>query len=434
MLPRAVGFGLLVVGAVCFLALVRPPAAFVVVVAALPFYHLATAEVVPGLTLTSLELVGAFLILGLMLPRRQPLAPGIKELPAQFWLLACLLAWAVISAAMSAVPGQEVLTSVKLFSAQLVFWFLTFTFARKRKWFVTLVTAFAIGTVCAEGLGLPQAATGRDIAGAELRRVVERRGKQFVRTEAVRVSGLMTDPNFYAYSSVVALPLCLAGLLSSRRRTVWAVALVILAAALVASYSRGALLAAAATLGWFVLRVRAFRLPALAVVAVAIAVVGAVAPGAYVRRMQEMAAGRFDRSILLRFRFARMAVDIAGSHPVLGIGAGNFIRVNPLKLVVHNTYLETAAELGIPALGMLIAVLALSMRDLWRTRRLLVAWGEKRQVLVITALEAAVVGTATFWLTASMGWNKTAWFVLGAAAASRHALAARNPNDSRTSA
>lgn len=432
-LPLAVGPVLIVMGGVCLLALVRPPAAFVVVAAALPFYHLATAEVVPGLTLTSLELVGAFLVLGLMLPRRQPLAPGVNKLPANFWLLACLLAWAVISAAFSPVRQQEALISVKGFLAVLVFWFLTFTFARKRKWFLLSIAALAIGTVCAQGLGLPQAVTARAMGGIEPIRITERHAKKGVELRTVRVGGLIGDPNSYGYTSMVALPLCLAALLSSRRRTVWAVAVGILAAALVASYSRGSLIAAAAAMGWFVFRAKRFRRPALAAVVVAIAALGAVAPGAYVRRMQGLAAGKFDESILLRVRLARMAVDIVSSHPVFGIGADNFIRVNPLKLVVHNEYLETAAELGIPGLGMLIAVLALSMRDLWRTRRMLLAAGQNQQVLVIVALESAVIGTIVFGLFFLMLGSKTVWFLLGAAAASPHALVAPGRSESGTS-
>jgi len=422
-LSPAVGLGVLIVGLVCFLALVWPPAAFLVVAAGLPFYQLAAWEVVPGLRLTSLELVGAFLLLGLMLPRPMRLAPGIRELPGQFWLLAALLAWGLVSAATAPFGQQEPLTSLKPFLAVLVFWFLTFTFARRRNWFVLLITALAVGTVGAQSLGLPQAVTRRGMGGAAPSEVVEMRGRRFVKVGAVRVVGLMPDPNFYAYASAVALPLCLAGLFSARRRKVlWGIAGGVLAAALIVSYSRGALIAAAAALGWFVLRVRAFRLPAVAVLLVAVAVSGAVAPGAYVRRMHQLAAGQLDESILLRFRYARLAIDLAASHPLFGIGVGNFMKVNPREQEVHNTYLQVAAEIGIPGLGIFAALLALSVRDLLRARKRLLESGEMRQVVVMAAVESAVVGTMVFWLFFSMFGNKTAWFLLGVAAAAPHAV------------
>lgn len=430
-LPPEIGLGLALIGVVCFLALVRPPAAFVAVAAALPFYHLATAEVVPRLRLSALELAGAVLLAGLMLPRRKPLAPSLKRLPFQFWLLVCLLAWAVASALMTPFSQKETLMATKPFMAVLVFWFLTFTFARRRKWFSLLVTALLVGTICAQGFGLTQAVTRarRGVRGVPLPEITEARGSKPLARRGVRVLGVTVDPNLYAYASVVTLPLCLAAFVASRRRRIpWAAAGAALAAALVTSYSRGALIAAVAALGWFVLHATRFRLLAISAVVLVVIAVAAAAPEMYVRRMKQLATGQLDRSVRQRWTYGVLAVQTAASHPLFGIGTGNFAKVNPRRQMVHNTYLEMGTELGWPALGAFLALLALTMRDLSRASGSLVRSGQTREALLVRAVESALVGTMVFWLFFSMFGHKTAWFLLSAAAASPVAFAAPRAN------
>src|SRR5207248_8364655 len=47
------------------------------------------------------------------------------------------------------------------------------------------------------------------------------------------------------------------------------------------------------------------------------------------------------------------------SHPFLGIGTGGFGAINPIELYPHNILLETAAELGVIGLLLVLTLLGL---------------------------------------------------------------------------
>lgn len=64
------------------------------------------------------------------------------------------------------------------------------------------------------------------------------------------------------------------------------------------------------------------------------------------------------------------------AHPFTGVGLGRFralsVEYEPLlgvPLVAHNTYLEIAAEIGLPALFFYMGMVIFTYRDLWRLRR-----------------------------------------------------------------
>jgi len=430
LLPLAVSVAIIVVGCICFLAAARPAAAFVFVAAGLPCYHLAASEVLPGLKLTSLEFVSAFLLLGLMIPRPERLAPRLKELPAQFWLLLGMLIWAAASIAMSPLGQERIVNAIKPFSAVLIFWFLTFTFARKPAAAPRLLIALIGGIVFAQAIGLPEAVTRTPMRGGRTVYVAEQRGGQMVPLQEVRITGLMGEPNFYAYGSVVALPICLAGLLGRRRKWAWAAAAAPSAAALVLSYSRAAFLAVIAGAVWVVLRAPRGRLVALLMLVAALLIGAIVAPEAYIRRVTGVSTLRSDPSVQWRVDAWRAAVQAVHDYPMFGVGAGNITRITPRGLYAHNSYLEVAAELGIPGLLAFLAIFALSLRDAFRFSAQ--TKGSSRFMMI--GLQAALVATAVFWFFASMFGHKMAWFLMATASASalratRQAPDAAAPHD-----
>ena len=81
-----------------------------------------------------------------------------------------------------------------------------------------------------------------------------------------------------------------------------------------------------------------------------------------------------------------VALRIVEGHPFGGVGLGNFQTVEPSyatqtlnltivrqivteRLVVHNTYLQIAADLGLVGLGLFLAILALPLRLAGRALR-----------------------------------------------------------------
>jgi len=412
-------YGLAAVGAaaVCLVAVLKPAWAITLVAFGLPLYHLATAEVLPGLRLTVLELVGGLLLVRVLFPGSRPLVPRLKEMPVQFGLLAAMVVWAVASAAMSPLGRGNLVAGLKPFSAALVFWFLTFTLGRRPGAARRLIMALVVGVVAAQAIGLSQAVTRTPLIAWRQVRVTEQRAGQTVGLQAVRVGGLMGDPNFYAYSSVAVLPMCLAGVVGGRRKWAWAAAVAVLAAALVLSYSRGAFIAAAAGAMWFVLRAGRARLPAFLLLTAG-AVIGAlVVPPEYVRRIAAISTGSSDLSIRWRFEAWDAAIQAVQTHPLLGVGPGNILLINPRRLHPHNTYLDVAAELGFPGLLAFLGIAALSLRDAFRAH----ARAQRDQKVIALAVESALVATAVFWLFFSMFPHKVPWFLMAIASASARA-------------
>src|SRR5437667_1825664 len=75
--------------------------------------------------------------------------------------------------------------------------------------------------------------------------------------------------------------------------------------------------------------------------------------------------GDLDRgSAEARKELLRLSVHLMITHPLVGIGPGNFPAVTGTWRVAHNTYSELGAEAGIPALLLFLLVMASVYRNL----------------------------------------------------------------------
>lgn len=181
------------------------------------------------------------------------------------------------------------------------------------------------------------------------------------------------DPNDFAFTVATALPLAV-WLLGNRglQRLMAASFVAVMATALLLSLSRGALVGLAAGVVWHA-AVRRRHLPAIAaasVIALAAALVVVSSNEATVERSVELKQGTAAHNVESRLDAWRAAADLAARHPVLGVGPGNFASryyeetgapVGTFALrVVHNTYLDVAAELGFTGLALFLAYLALT--------------------------------------------------------------------------
>ena len=171
------------------------------------------------------------------------------------------------------------------------------------------------------------------------------------------------DANDLAFMLVSTLPLAiwLAGRSCTLRAYAWAmVALIALAALL--TFSRGALLGLAAGITWLVLVERRYLRLVAAGVAIGVVVAALVLATNASRLHESYEAKRVVAQANVANRLAawRFATGQTLANPLVGIGPGNFgihyeayWRAHPdahRLRVVHNSYLEIAVELGIPAL------------------------------------------------------------------------------------
>jgi O-antigen ligase len=257
--------------------------------------------------------------------------------------------------------------------------------------------------------------------------------------DGTRASGYVGDPNFFASFQLIALPMAIV-LANLAERTDLRVAVyagaAIIAGSVLSSLSRGGLLG----LGAVVLLMcaqpahAAFRTRArkrafmLAVLTGAGLLLGA-AYGELRSRSDSVFASSDAGSG--RTYLWSAAWTAWREHPLLGIGYGEFeaqsndlllrtpavdlgaYRLRPGGQPVHNSYLESLTELGVPGLTLFVALLASCMAGLRRTARRAAAVGDAFVAMIARAL---IIALAAYSLTSfflSSQTSRALWLLLG---------------------
>ena len=188
------------------------------------------------------------------------------------------------------------------------------------------------------------------------------------------LGGIFENPNDLAINIALNWSLCLAFLLRARgplKKAVWGFGILAMLYAVVATYSRSGFLAlvlAGLLCVWeFGVKGRRFHLVLLA--GIFAVLVLAFAPPQYYQRLQSIVFGSvqgdLDRgSAEAGKELLRLSVHLMITHPLVGIGPGNFPAVTGTWRVAHNTYSELGAEAGIPALLLFLLVMASVYRNL----------------------------------------------------------------------
>jgi len=182
--------------------------------------------------------------------------------------------------------------------------------------------------------------------------------------------------HYMTYSGLLVIAAALAKVLFGRSERTWA-ALVIpaLAVAMVATFTRTAVVGACAAAA-LLLSLKDFRL--LAALPVVAALFFAVAPSALSARFVST-FNLNDPTNHDRLAMLREGEHMIRDHPLVGIGP-NMVEVeyaeyrvpdavNRLNPHLHNVPMQIAAERGLPALGLWIGFIALLTLDLWRRFR-----------------------------------------------------------------
>ena len=212
--------------------------------------------------------------------------------------------------------------------------------------------------------------------------------KQYYIYHWPRPMGPSADPNYEALSLVMTVPLAI-WLTNYGDRALWKwigrICTPILAFAVFVSQSRGGLLALGvmAVLAW-VNSERKARVVAGFLVATPI--MFAIAPGQVIQRIEQIRVeGQADTgagvSTRARVELARAGARMMASHPVFGVGLGQFqgneFHYNPLLIsleghphIAHNTYIQLGAEGGILTLALYLTILLVTLSTCRRARTL----------------------------------------------------------------
>jgi O-antigen ligase len=229
------------------------------------------------------------------------------------------------------------------------------------------------------------------------------------------------DPNFYAASAVLCLPLAFGWVLE--RRPAWerlfclGCVLVGLAGSMVAA-SRGGfvgLVAATAFMIWHApRRARNFTL-----MAGTLLVFLAVSPTSPLQRLMNPRQGDEDATEA-RLQIWTVAMTMVKEHPLTGVGIGNFKASvaaygdlpADLQLAAHNGYLDVAAEMGVPGLLALVLTIYWSCRGLGRVRRQARQQGPPLLHQTALGMQAGLIGFAVALMFVSGLFLKVFWLMV----------------------
>jgi O-antigen ligase len=183
-----------------------------------------------------------------------------------------------------------------------------------------------------------------------------------------RYEGFAFEPNTFAMFQIFLIPLLMVLMTVYRKpvavRALFPLSILASIVVLVLSFSRGGfvglvvLFALLLLLEW---RNKPLLIFGLVVIAIGIG----LAPTVYWDRVKSMLyfsnGERPDYAIFTRLETMKTAVRLGFDNPLLGVGLDNFLyhssRYLPFKMVVHNTFLQVLAEVGIIAVVLFAGII-----------------------------------------------------------------------------
>jgi O-antigen ligase len=236
-----------------------------------------------------------------------------------------------------------------------------------------------------------------------------------------RPGWVVGDPNYFTVSALCALPIAFYMMLGKRSKLERFFCFGCLSTTLLAvtlGASRGGFLGLVAAFAFVIWHSRR-RVRNFVIVAVLLLPLVIFAPSSPLRRLTQ--PDKSDKEA----EHKRLVVWAAGlkmieSRPIQGIGLGNFKKVvdqyeesqKEVTTVGHNTYIEMAAEMGLPGLFVFLGILGFSYWNLGRMRRLALENGPPLIHRAALGLQAALVGCAVSICFLSGQYQKLFWLVI----------------------
>jgi probable O-glycosylation ligase (exosortase A-associated) len=229
------------------------------------------------------------------------------------------------------------------------------------------------------------------------------------------------DSNFFATSAVLCLPFAFLMVLHGKERwerLFYGGCLGISLLGVTACASRGGFLALAAAMLFLVLRSprRARNLILISMVWLPLALFLPVSP---LQRLLHPTRSD-EESKQARLVAWQAGTRMIANHPLMGVGLGNFRILMPQyedprtknQNIAHNSYLEVAAELGLPALAVFLGIPFFSYRSLERVLKRERRPGREFPYYAALGLQAGLVGFMVGGFFLSGEYSKLFWLVI----------------------
>ena len=246
-----------------------------------------------------------------------------------------------------------------------------------------------------------------------------------------RLSGGFDDPNELAAVLVAALifsGFAFIALRGQGGRWLYAAAVPVFLFALARTDSQAGLVALAVTL--VLALVLGGRARPMIAVAVLVFVFAAVNYYTFVTRPVALETISSQGNVGSRESLWSVAGEIVRDHPLTGVGAGNFVVVEPEYVfrtidlprvdviakseLTHNSYLQVLAELGIIGLGAFLTVIARSLQLALRAAHTFARNGDDEMDMLSRGFLVGTVGMLVAYFFATNQYEKQLWLLLAA--------------------
>jgi O-antigen ligase len=191
-----------------------------------------------------------------------------------------------------------------------------------------------------------------------------------------RGTGIFGNSNDLALHLMTLVPIAVALLFASRsllRKAVYGLAVGLMMAAIVLTYSRGAFLGMLVAFGFLVWKLgRRNRLTIFILASIVVVLFLALMPGNYATRLLSIFIPSLDPVGSSESRKGELfrSLQVAIRHPLFGIGMSNYAtQMSNHGLVTHNAYTQVAAELGATALVIYTMFIVAPLRRLGQVAR-----------------------------------------------------------------
>lgn len=207
------------------------------------------------------------------------------------------------------------------------------------------------------------------------------KGHSQPRLEGV-LGGIYSNPNDLAFAIVLSLPFCLAFLVSTKswlKKFLWSASILVMAASLFLTASRAGFidLTIAGSVCLWHFGVKGRRVYLIVITLALGSLIMVVAGRQLIDRFAAISGtdlnttveGKAHSSVEAREHLMRQALVTLEHYPILGVGVNNFTSISGDWHEVHMTYLQIAAEGGIPCFILYILFFSRGFANLRRLRR-----------------------------------------------------------------
>jgi len=235
---------------------------------------------------------------------------------------------------------------------------------------------------------------------------------------ANRMRGLGGDPNIFAARIIFIIPFSF--LMIFHSKSVWtkiffAGILGVLIAGIAFSLSRGGALSLAVVILILLFMKRKIKLVWIFGLLMLIFIV-IFLPGEFWERINSLSNINLGMSMRNRLRLAKSALTLFTENPFLGAGLGNFIVLSNkfvyIHQVAHNTFLEVAAETGIPGLCSFLLLIAAGFGNVMISKKRFLSAGKTFHALLSESVFVGFIGFLISSIFLSLETDFVFWTIL----------------------